>query len=688
MPTKKLFGKTFDARPDRLDLRDLPYRAPLVGLPSQYPSAEIIEHYLPCYSATDMVLDQGQEGACTGFGLAAVINYLKWEPWLRSMIRAGKDPIKETPPTKISERMLYQNARLYDEWKGEDYDGSSCRGAIKGFHKHGVCRRDIWPYLVKGKPGKPKPEWRENAAQTPLGAYYRIDTGSLADLQAAIYEVHAVYVSASVHSGWRIENRRKSLEDATIQYPGGGDTGGHAFALVGYTPQGFIVQNSWGRDWGYNGFALLTYTDWSEHASDAWVLALGAPISSTAKSPQSRTAVTLEERANYRVPLRAAEQRSQITKRARVPQVIPWTKNEESEHIVFIGQDGRADREIVAAIDAEDAVRVVTDKAANSGLPIAIYCHGGLNNRDEGVRRAQILGPWLLANGVYPIFIVWQTGFLEAAQHILSGAPRDEAALARARGRVLEKLREEADRGFEIFARNMGVRAVWEDMKSRAVRASSDTGGMALVAKLLARAMSDKTKLHLIGHSAGAIMIGAFLGALTSRKVKAASLHLWAPACTVSFASATYAKAFASRTIAAKSTYISVLSDENELADESIPVLYSKSLLYLVSRALEAEHKTPLLGLHRILDKEAAKDDIFKNDLLPSIRDWITASKGIQLDRPVAAKEVPTRRRGRSVEMIPANHGSFDNNIDVVNLAIERILGAGPELPVTDLRGF
>jgi hypothetical protein len=103
---------------------------------------------------------------------------------------------------------------------------------------------------------------------------------------------------------------------------------------------------------------------------------------------------------------------------------------------------------------------------------------------------------------------------------------------------------------------------------------------------------------------------------------------------------------------------------------------------------LEDEHKTPILGLQRIFGDDAAKDDVFKSDLLTSIKAWTAASKGIHLDRPIAVKEVPTRRKGRGVEMIPANHGSFDNNLDVVNLALERILGTLPNLPVTDLRGF
>ena len=207
---------------------------------------------LPLYDRTNMVLDQGEEGACTGFGLAAVVNYLKWESWYVRQNGKGK------APAKVSTRMLYQNARLYDEWKGEDYEGSSCRGAIKGFHRHGVCGEKLWPYLKK--PGRPKDGWRDEAAQTPLGAYYRIDAGNIVDMQAAIHEVHAIYASALAHDGWdRLENC-KSLDDAIIPLPKKKDRGGHAFALVGYTPDGFILQNSWGPGWGYHGLPCSPMT--------------------------------------------------------------------------------------------------------------------------------------------------------------------------------------------------------------------------------------------------------------------------------------------------------------------------------------------------------------------------------------------------------------------------------------------
>ena len=80
------------------------------------------------------ILDQGTEGACTGFGLATVVHYLLRT---RDVIRDDED---------VSPRMLYDMARRYDEWPGEEYSGSSARGAMKGWHKHGVCSRPHWIY--------------------------------------------------------------------------------------------------------------------------------------------------------------------------------------------------------------------------------------------------------------------------------------------------------------------------------------------------------------------------------------------------------------------------------------------------------------------------------------------------------------------------------------------------------------
>jgi hypothetical protein len=135
MPTRQLVVSgtpyVLDVRPDRLDLRDRMYLPPTLRLPPRYPADTDIHGTIDSYLKQGLVLDQGADGACTGFGLAAVINYLLW-------VRA-----LETDETKnfksVSPHMLYDLARFYDEWPGQDYEGSSCRGAMKGWHKHGAC---------------------------------------------------------------------------------------------------------------------------------------------------------------------------------------------------------------------------------------------------------------------------------------------------------------------------------------------------------------------------------------------------------------------------------------------------------------------------------------------------------------------------------------------------------------------
>ena len=115
--------RVLNIRPDRIDFRDREYRPPVHSLPPSYPDKANRSEYLEQFTSDQMILDQKSEGACTGFALAAVINFILW-----SRARQTNSAI----PKRVSPHMLYNNARLYDEWDGEDYEGSSCRGAMKG----------------------------------------------------------------------------------------------------------------------------------------------------------------------------------------------------------------------------------------------------------------------------------------------------------------------------------------------------------------------------------------------------------------------------------------------------------------------------------------------------------------------------------------------------------------------------
>lgn len=182
------------------------------------------------------ILNQGTEGACTGCGLAGAINPLNK---------------KRERAVVVSPRMLYEMARKFDEWGGEGYSGSSCRGAIKGWANMGVCEESLWPYK-SSKPGKLTIEAANNARSNTIGAYYRL-TPRISDFHAALNETGVIFCSANVHGGWS----RQQVKSGKIPFKEG-RTGGHAFALVGYNKDGFYVQNSWGTKWGDDGLALWT----------------------------------------------------------------------------------------------------------------------------------------------------------------------------------------------------------------------------------------------------------------------------------------------------------------------------------------------------------------------------------------------------------------------------------------------
>jgi hypothetical protein len=713
MPTKSLGSRTLDARQDRPDLRDRLYQPRLFSLPPSYPPESWIATYLPAYERAGLILDQGQEGACTGFGLSAMINYVQFR---RELDSADEDDRAAPPP--VSPRMLYHLARIYDEWPGEDYEGSSCRGAMKGWFHHGICGDAFWPYRRAGKVVfvPPKDGWTADAARRPLGAYYRIVHDAIADLQAAIVEVGAIYVSSCVHEGWQSPGRagkRRSAKAAaslkglpTIEWsPEVKADGGHAFALVGYDDEGFVVQNSWGPDWGYHGFARLTYADWLAHGMDAWVATLGAPMKGEAP------AIVLS--SGRTVPDNAAELKQGLAGGITAAAVAAaardrtWDLETAAGHALVLANDGRLASQIL--IDAADAAAVATRVARTlpsawlagpqgSSGKVVLYVHGGLNDLRAGLARARVLGPSFFDNDVYPIFACWQSGFLDSLKNAIVDVAGD-LFKADPRLRQAQGFFDDAkDRMIETFAIPAG-RPIWQQMKQNAMAASDAGGGVSFLVEQFAALAREhrRFELHLVGHSAGAIVIGAMLGLLRKRGITVGSLSLYAPACTVEFANATYAKHIGS-TVPTDKVSIDILSDAIEKDDTVGP--YGKSLLYLVSRALENVHKTPILGLEAVWEPRLDPADILAS-MQPTRRAAAvaaaaaTASPAVETWRnnwarwPGAAlKVLGDHQVSNGQTAIPANHGCFDNWQGCVAATIERMRGAKLKTPLPPLVDF
>src|SRR5690606_18098399 len=145
------------------------------------------------------------------------------------------------------------------------------------------CAQALFPTLDMPPAAKrPEDDWWLDAVKRPLGAYYRIDTRSIVEMHAALNEVGILYASAGCHDGWDDGHGVTPQEGETmsvtwtfwVMTATGQETAmqGHAFVIVGYTQDGFLIQYCGGEEWGTHGMVVLTFDVWLRNAMDCWVV--------------------------------------------------------------------------------------------------------------------------------------------------------------------------------------------------------------------------------------------------------------------------------------------------------------------------------------------------------------------------------------------------------------------------------
>lgn len=581
-------SRTFDARRDTMDFRDRMYVPTLIEVPTRVDLTAYLAFKVP-------LLDQGAEGACTGFGLATVANYL--------LLRREVEP----DAVPVSPRMFYELARRYDEWPGEDYSGSSARGAMKGWNKHGVCAEADYPYRLSAKNKLGLNEARIAAAKRrPLGAYFRVNHKDLIAMHSAISEVGVLYATAAVHEGWK----QVGADGEIVQQPG--VIGGHAFAIVAYDNAGFWLQNSWGEGWGNGGMCHLSYDDWLENGSDVWVARLGAPV-------------MLKRPLSFAVAHAAVSGQSNA-----------YTYADLRPHLVSIGNEGKLKpggdygttvREVMQIFE-EDFPRLMQNVEKKKLL---LYAHGGLVSEEAAVQRVAEYRPALLAAGVYPLAFIWHSDFWSTVTDVLQDAVRrrrPEGTLDAATDFLFDRL----DDAVEPLARAGGGKMMWDEMKENALGASRPGGALRLVLDQLVKLQRTypELEIHMVGHSAGAILHAPLVQLMTSERKRLrdgpmkgqagygmtlASCTLWAPACTTALFKAAYLPSVTAGQIGRFALF--ALSDKAE-QDDQCACIYNKSLLYLVSNAFEEKERIPLfrdgealLGMERFIEADPELKALF-----------------------------------------------------------------------------
>ena len=387
---RRKLGRLCPVVPDRLDLRDRPYTPRVEKSPKPFidprdfkPDRKVVPF---------RTRNQEQTNACTGFALAALIEHLSY---------------RDRRNEHVSPWMLYSMARRYDEFRGSGDEGSSLRGALKGWYKHGACTPPCGRATTCPRPPTiRRRDWWLDAAKRPLGAYYRVDVRSVTDMQSALNEAGVLYASAVCHKGWDAapsgKDRRRAYRIPCEKADP--DDGGHAFAILGYDPYGFWILNSWGTNWGTQGLAVLSYEDWLENAMDCWVAQLGVATSLHQEVAAASTLRTSREHGAVRVSLA-----SETVLRNR----------EISPFVVNMANNGRLSGSGEFRTFELDLQALVTHHLRGVPRQARHRRRRDRGHRDLCPRRADERGdaaataarwiPALYESKVFPIFFMWET---------------------------------------------------------------------------------------------------------------------------------------------------------------------------------------------------------------------------------------------------------------------------------------
>ncbi len=585
--------RVYNVYPDIPDLRDRVYVPTLRALERAYNPRPFEDG-----ASIERVRNQESTSACTGFALAGLVDSLAYRAWLDH--RQQWPRLRPTSPF-----MLYYMARRYDEIPGDDVSvGSTARGAMKAWHKHGACGSTIWSSIDQD-PAQLDPSWISDAFAAPLGAYYRVDCGSIPDLHAAINETGVVYVTASIHSGWY-----STTPEGDIKTEGATTVGGHAFLLVGYDEQGFWIQNSWGPEWGVKGFARLTYADWRDNAMDAWVAQLGVQVSAAIDG--------LTSGLIYSAPAQAAADGAPVAGGVAVSSDPSISAQQINPYVVNLENNGTlSDRGQFQTreVDLELLVTRYLGQAVHQWglsdtdpIDVAVYAHGGLTPESGAADTARRWVPALYSWRVFPIFLMWETGLVDTVRDLVDDALRGVPSSG-PMARLWDSLMDRLDDRIESLVSPVGT-PIWDEMKQNAAFATTNPhGGLRQLYAKFADAVAakpglrERLRFHLIGHSAGAIFHAHLIDAIVQAGLRVDGVYFMAPACTTKLFKEKVLPHFESGKVAAYTQFH--LADPIEKRD-TVASTYHKSLLYMVSNAFEHGRQVPILGMEKYVKADAA----------------------------------------------------------------------------------
>ena len=472
--------------------------------------------------------------------------------------------------------MLYEVAQLHDD--ADFQEGSTLRGALKGWSRTGVARDEVWPYDPDDEFGTVHGDLTLarllDARHRPLLGYRRIARDDVTSIQDALASGHALFAAATLHVGW-YRLFMPEVDPVIERRPGDAERGGHAIVIVGYDHRGLWIHNSWGPEWGIEGYGILPYDDWLAGGLDVWVVDVARPSVDDGTRVEAPPQPSPHEIAAYR-------------------DIWP--------HLVVLRDDGRLVSDGLLEMD-EGSVKTLLflfqERTADwQRRRLAVIFDAGHLTPAETIQRCRLLRDEYLARGIYPLFVLWETSWWAELVHELhtwtsrlsDGTVRSCDGAARVTG-----LRPDDDLARAVAHASV-LRPMWHEVLRRARRAVEPGGGLATLASTIAtKRATVPFDLHLVSHGAGDVEQAALLRLLPAPITTASVL---APVTTEAQARAHYAAGLDEGWLG--HVALVALAGPTEAADSVGPVAGSLlSALELLGDASDGSDAPFGLGRHR-----------------------------------------------------------------------------------------
>ena len=212
--------------------------------------------------------DQGATGSCVGWATADSL--LRWH-----FVEAER--LK--PSEALSVRFVWMASKESDEFTSApstfiEAAGTSLKAALDVCRKFGAVRSTVLPFDGGKLYGRTPETFYALAARLKIRSYFNLTLNrrtKLEDWRHWLATSGPILTRLDVDSTWY---DAKAAGGNLDEYRPETAEGGHAVALVGFTPDRFIVRNSWGTGWGDKGFAYASLA----YAQDAFTEAYGITV--------------------------------------------------------------------------------------------------------------------------------------------------------------------------------------------------------------------------------------------------------------------------------------------------------------------------------------------------------------------------------------------------------------------------